>query len=320
MNTYSILMPFVPQRPERMLPYAALTQWSAAGRLWQGQAPANDPFQDFTHLAASGFRVPAGIGVTLMALRHPYQAAVQAHELAVCTGHPVVAGFGPGSLPFQRSTLAAPYRSQLGAVREYVHVMRELLGKGEVDHVGEHFTCRSGLGQLPRPPVEIGLGVLRPAMARLAGEVADVAITWLTPAAYIRDTLVPALRAGAQSAGRAMPRIVAMVPLALAGPDRDPFELAMLGSSGHTQLAHYADMLRRSGIQVSRDDPAGNAAALVDGHAFLYGDAAGLTVQLEEFFQAGVDEIVLNVTGVHMRYGDRASLEELDALMEMVTP
>lgn len=117
-----------------------------------------------------------------------------------------------------------------------------------------------------------------------------------------------------------MPRVVAMVPLALAAPDRNPVELAAAGNIAHTRLAHYADMLRRSGIQVNPDDPAGNAAALVAGRAFLYGEATELAELLDEFFQAGVDEIVLNVTGVHLRYGDRASLEELDNLLEMVTP
>ncbi|MFI9078337.1 LLM class flavin-dependent oxidoreductase [Streptomyces sioyaensis] len=315
MTTYSFLAPIAPHRPEQLLPYAALAQWSDAHRMWQGQAVVNDPFQDFTHAAACGFRVPTGTGVTLMPLRHPYQAAIQAHSLAVASGHPVVAGFGPGSAAFQHSVLGAPYRSQLGAVREYVTVMRALLEEGEVDHVGEYFTCRSQFAVLPRPPVEIGLGVLRPRMAHLAGEVADAAITWLTPASYVSDVVVPALTEGAEAASRPAPRTVAIVPLALAADDRDPVELAALSNTSHTMLPHYADMLRRSGIETSPEDPHGNAKALLAGRAFLYGDKTDLAAQLAEFEAAGADEIVLNVTGVHMRYGERASLRELEVLL-----
>ncbi|MFI1254194.1 LLM class flavin-dependent oxidoreductase [Streptomyces netropsis] len=318
MTTYSIMAPFVPYRPEQLLPYAALTQWSKAYRMWQGQAMMNDPFQDFAHVAAAGFRVPTGTGVTLMPLRHPYQAAIQARSLAVASGHPVVAGFGPGAAAFQHSTLGAPYGSQLGAVREYVHVMRSLLEEGEADHDGEYFTCHAPLPSFPRPPVEIGLGVLRPRMAHLAGEIADVAITWLTPAPYLRDVVMPALKAGAESAGRPTPRVVAMVPLALAAQDRNPVELAAASNTAHTMLPHYADMLRRSGIETSTEDPRGNAEALVAGGAYLYGEAAELAARLKEYADAGVDEIVLNVTGVHMRYGERASLMELEALLEAV--
>jgi alkanesulfonate monooxygenase SsuD/methylene tetrahydromethanopterin reductase-like flavin-dependent oxidoreductase (luciferase family) len=318
MTTYSILAPRVPYRPEQLLPYVALTQWSDAHRIWQGQALLNDPFQDFTYAAACGFRVPTGTGVTLMPLRHPHQAAIQAHSLAVASGHPVVAGFGPGAASFQASLLGAPYRSQLGAVREYVSVMRDLLEKGEADHVGEYFTCRAELAPVPRPPVEIGLGVLRPRMARLAGEIADVAITWLTPAGYVRDVVMPALRAGAEAAGRPLPRVVVIVPLALAAPDRDPVELATVSNTGHTMLPHYADMLRRSGIETSTQDPRGNAGALLAGGAFLYGAKAELAARLREFADAGADEIVLNVTGVHLKYGERASLTELEALLTAV--
>ncbi|MFD4141777.1 LLM class flavin-dependent oxidoreductase [Streptomyces sp. NPDC058572] len=320
MTDYSLLVPFAPYRPEQLLPYAALTQWSEAHRLWQGQAVLNDPFQDFTHAAACGFRVPAGTGVTLMPQRHPYQAALQAHALAMASGHSVVAGLGPGAAALQHSLLGAPYPSQLGAVREYVAVMRGLLDKGEVDHVGEYFTCHSQFPAMPRPPVQIGLGVLRPRMARLAGEIADVAITWLTPAPYVRDVVVPALRAGAEAVGRPVPRVTVIVPLALAAADRDPVELAAVSNTGHTMLPHYADMLRRSGIEVTPDDPRGNAAALLGGGAFLYGEPAELTERLREYADAGADEIVLNVTGVHLRYGERASLTELEALLEAVTP
>lgn len=319
MTTFSFIAPFAPYRPEQLLPYAALAQWSDAHRLWQGQAVLNDPFQDFAHAAASGFRVPTGTGVTLMPQRHPYQAAVQAHALAVASGHSVVAGFGPGAVSFQRSLLGAPYRSQLGAVREYVAVMRGLLEKGGISQEGEYFTCHSEFPLMPRPPVELGLGVLRPAMARLAGEIADVAITWLTPAPYVRDVVVPALRAGAEAAGRPAPRVAVMVPLALAAADRDPVELAAISNTGHTLLPHYIDMLARSGITVNPGNPQGNAEALLAGGAFLCGEPAELAARLREYADAGADEIVLNVTGVHMRYGERASLTELETLLEAVT-
>lgn len=315
MSHYSMLVPFAPRRPEELLPYAALAQWSSAGRLWQGQGSFNDPHGDFMYVAACGFRVPTGIGVTLMPFRHPHQAVVQARALAVASGHPVVAGYGPGAVAVQRSALGAPYRSQLGAVHDYVAIMRCLLADGKADYVGEYFTCRSELPLGPAPLVEIGLGVLRPGMARLAGEVADAAITWLTPASYLRDTVVPAVREGAAAAGRLPPRVVAIVPVALAAPDRDPTMLVLSSNAAHLQLPHYADMLRRAGVVVDPDDPAVAAPALTGAGAFLYGDLDELATRLAEFADAGVDEIVLNVSGVFARYGTRVALEELELLL-----
>ncbi|GGQ21429.1 hypothetical protein GCM10010279_31550 [Streptomyces mutabilis] len=161
--------------------------------------------------------------------------------------------------------------------------------------------------------------MLRPRMAELAGELADVAITWLTPAAYLRDTVVPALRAGADKAGRAVPRVVVIVPVALTGTGREATELALASNAGHMQLPHYADMLGRSGIDVDmKADPEASGKALVGGDAFLFGDADELRGKFEAFTAAGVDEIVLNVTGVAMTEGPAAALRELETLLRLV--
>lgn len=78
-----------------------MVKWTHAERLWQGQSLLMEPHQGFVSAAASGFRVPVGLGVSLMPMRHPYEAALQARSVAMTTGHSVVAGFGPGSRSFQ---------------------------------------------------------------------------------------------------------------------------------------------------------------------------------------------------------------------------
>ncbi|GAA3800642.1 LLM class F420-dependent oxidoreductase [Streptomyces coacervatus] len=319
MTAYSVLMPFLPRRPEQTLPYAALVHWTHAERLWQGQALMVEPHQGFAYAAGAGFRVPVGLGVTLMPLRHPYEAALQARSLAMATGHPVVAGFGPGARTFQQSLLGKPYRSPLSLAREYVTAVRGLLDGAAVEVRGEHVTAdQVSLPPFPAPKVEVGLGVLRPGMARLAGEVAEVAISWLTPASYLRDTVVPALDEGAEAAGRARPRLTAMVPLALARPDRTAAELALAGSSAHMKAPHYVDMLRRSGTGIFGADEKADAEALVSGGAFLSGAPDRLVEQLQAYEAAGVDEIVLNVTGVCNSYGPQAAMEELKTLLALL--
>lgn len=315
MTAHSVLIPFLPRRPEQILPYAGLVHWTHAERLWQGQSLMVEPHHGFVHAAGSGFRVPTGLGVTLMPLRHPYEAALQARSLALATGHPVVAGFGPGAPSLQRALLGAPYRSPLTAAREYLTAVRGLLAGEHVRLQGEYVTVDAQLAPFPSAPVELGLGVLRPAMARLAGEVADVAITWLTPASYLRDTVLPALREGAAKAGRPVPRLTAIVPLALTRADRTPGEIAWASNSAHLRLPHYTDMLRKSGIGITGTDPEADARLAVEGGAFLSGDAEGLVARLREYEEAGVDEIVLNVTGVANLYGPQAATEELKAIL-----
>lgn len=316
MTTYSVLVPMVPRRPEQILPFAALTCWTGAHRLWQGQSLLVEPHQSFTYAAGAGFRMPVGLGVTLMGLRHPYDAALQARSLAMVTGHPVVAGFGPGGRSFQQALADRPYASPLTASREYLTAVRRALAGETLDLHGEYVTFRGRLSPTPAPTVELGLGVLRPGMARLAGEVADVAITWLAPPAYLRDTLVPALRQGAEAAGRPVPRVTAIVPLALARTDREAAEFALAGNGAHLRAPHYRDMLRRAGAGIGAEDSLETAAkSLVACDAFLTGTPSRVADLLRGYADAGVDELVINVTGVHALCGQQAALDELKTVL-----
>ncbi|MFJ1708376.1 LLM class flavin-dependent oxidoreductase [Kitasatospora sp. NPDC088346] len=305
----------MPRRPEQLTPYAALVHWTRAARLWQGQSLAVESHQGFAHAAGTGFGVPTGLGVSLMPLRHPYEAALQARSLALATGHPVLAGFGPGRPALQRAMRGEPYASPLTAAEEYVTLVRGLLRGRTFDFHGAYYHCEGALPPSPAPEVQVGLGVLRPGMARLAGRVADAAITWLTPASYLRETVIPALREGAGAEGRPVPRVVAMVPMALPLPDHTAEAVAVAGSGPHMRAPHYADMLRRAGIDVGGDDPRENARSLIAGGAFLAGDADRLVEQIRDFWNSGVDEVVINVTGVANIGGPQAAMRQIKTIV-----
>ncbi|MEU4693422.1 LLM class flavin-dependent oxidoreductase [Actinoplanes sp. NPDC023714] len=291
----SLLVPFAPAHPREVAGFAKLVRPGGAARLWQGQGLLLDAHQVVTWLAGNGLPVPAGFGVSLMPLRSPAQAAVDARSVALTTGQPVVAGFGPGSAELQRGLLGGAYPRPLAVARDYLGAVRATL-------TGAPFPVEV-------PPVEIGLGVLRPGMARVAGEVADVAITWLTPASYLERTLWPALR----SAPRALPepiRVTAIVPVALDGPGRDPAALVTAACGAHVRAPHYRDMLRQAGV----DEP--DPHRLIDEGVFLYGSAADIRKRLDEFAAAGVDEVVLNATGTAAVHGPRAAAGDLLALLK----
>lgn len=313
MSTLSLLVPFMPTDPAGVLPHAALVGSVAGARLWQGQAVTLDPFHSFAYAAGAGHRVPVGLSVSLMPLKHPFQAALEARSLARVTGHPVIHGLGPGPLLFQ-DLLGRRPASQLTAVRDYVTAMRDLL-EGRTTEPAATVTSSMPLLPMASPEVRIGLGVLRPRMARLAGEIADVAVTWLAPADYVRAVVAPALGAGAAEARRARPWVSSVVPVALRRPGRNVYKTVLASSYGHLTGPHYQDMLARAGITVDADRPGPAAKAVLDGGAFLHDDLDGLRQRLADFTAAGVDEVVLNLTGVHALEGPGAALEEAAELL-----
>ncbi|MDH6705832.1 alkanesulfonate monooxygenase SsuD/methylene tetrahydromethanopterin reductase-like flavin-dependent oxidoreductase (luciferase family) [Kitasatospora sp. MAA19] len=310
----AVLYPLQPDHPELVAPFAAAAQRSGARRLWLCQSFRAEPHQTLAYLAGRGHAVPVGTAVTLLPLRHPYEAAVQARSLALLTDAPVVAGFGIGSPGFVAGLTGQPYASPRRAVRDYLASVRTLLDGGTVAQDGPYHRLNGSLAQLPYARVEVGAAVLRPGMARTAGEVADVAITWMTPPGYLADTLAPALAEGARERP-APPRIATAVHVIPTAPGRDPRALALAATREHLAAPHYADMLRRAGVPVDPHDPEATARALLDSGVVLTGTPEEIAEGLGEYRRAGVDEVVLNPAAVLLTEGVHAAAEEIGRII-----
>ena len=303
----SVIYPLQPSDPRQVAPFARLAARFAPSRLWMGQSLRIDAYAMFAHLAGMGVRVPLGVSVGLMPLRDPLEAAIQARSLAALTGRPLVAGFGASTPRFVEALRGAPYENPAKAAATYATSVRSALTGG-----------RGGLPPLPTAPIEVGLGVLRPRMARLAAGAADVVITWLTPHRYIREQIVPALDAGTP-AGATRPRIVAIVPMALSAAGRDVTRIAEAGSARHLSAPHYADMLRRAGAHYPEGDTAAGARALVEAGAFLTGTVEDVVAALAGYRDCGVDEVVLSTAGLMAQDGPAAAITELEAVLSAAT-
>lgn len=313
----SIMVPAAPAQAEQLLPYAELVKAGAARRLWQGQSSAMDPLGLVAAAAGRGLGVPTGFGVSLLPLQHPYHAALQMRTLSTITGHSVIAGFGPAAVGFQAS-LGSRYPSPLTACREYVTILRELLAGRTAQVAGDVFTCHNAMAPVSSPSISVGLGVLRPGMARLAGEVADVAITWLTPPHYVRDVLIPAMDEGAQKAGRSRPKVTAMMPMALAGEGRRASDVVWGSCSGHAALPHYADVFDQAGLRLDPLQPESCTEQLTASGTVPYGTPQQVREHVARYLRAGVDEVVLSTVGVLLTEGPRRAYEETRNLLEVL--
>lgn len=305
----SVLYPLMPTDPEAVVPFAELVRDGGAARLWQGQSLSADTQQVFAYLAGRGYRVPVGTSVALMPLRHPLDAAIQSRSLALLTGHRMVLGLGPATPDFVTGLHGKPYDSPRDACLAYLGEVRRLLDSGHAPQPGDGAAVT--LPGMPHPGVDVGLGVLRPALARAAGRAADTAISWMTPAGYVRDTLLPAMEKGAAEAGRPVPRMVTVVHAAVDRPQRNAYRLAYAAARAHLSGAHYTDMLRRAGLRVHPGRPHLGARALVDSGTFVHGSPAQIAASLAEYGRAGVDEVVVNVAGVYSEHGQPDAVRDL---------
>jgi 5,10-methylenetetrahydromethanopterin reductase len=316
---YSVMIPHAPSTLETLTTFADLAVEGLAHRLWLGQAVKVDPHQLFSHLSGSGRAVRTGTAVTLVPLRHPYEAALQARSVSMLSGRSHVAGFGAGSQRFVEALTGAGYAEPLAVMREYLTAVRALLAGETVMLNGEHVTLAGRLVEIDegsKSSVEVGAGVLRAGMARVAGACADVAITWLTPPSHIENTLIPALLEGAEKAGRTeRPRIVSVVHVILERPDRDPVFQVLRASSQHLSMPHYQRMLQSANIPIDPTNMVQSSAQLIESGVYCYGDAESIVDQLSRWADAGVDEVAINVAGTLFTEDEAAAGNDLHEIL-----
>jgi hypothetical protein len=87
-------------------------------------------------------------------------------------------------------------------------------------------------------------------MLELAGEIADGAVLWLCPPAYVRDVALPALARGRRRAGRPLEgfEIVTAVPLAVTDDRAAAVEAFRRELVRYAMLKFYRAMLEASGL------------------------------------------------------------------------
>ncbi|MCL7490019.1 LLM class flavin-dependent oxidoreductase [Streptomyces sp. MCA2] len=313
--TTSVVFPLQATELSKVTLFARLLQDRGFGRLWLGQSLGIETHHIFAALAGAGIHIPFGSSVALAPLRHPYDAAMQARSIAQLSGLPYVAGIGPGAPEFQRMVRPAPLPKPVTATREYLSTMRGLLSGETVDTDTSEYGTHTALTSMSHPHVELGMGVLRPAMARAAGRVADVAITWLTPPSFISEVIVPALHEGAETASRPRPRVATVVHAAVSRPGRDMAHVAFAGTSSHMSAAHYTAMLRQAGIPADPSDPQGGAKLLVDTGTYVTGSPEEIAEGLNRYRSHGVDEVIINVCGVLNAHGLGAAIRDLTDIL-----
>jgi probable F420-dependent oxidoreductase len=171
--------------------------------LWVAEVAGPNAFVSLTPCALATKRAELGTGVVPIQIRTPGVLAMETLALNEISGGRAIAGLGVSSPVIVERWHGASYRKPVTAMRECVHIMRELFQNGRCKFEGKVYKCdlRHSLRvRAPQPP-RIYLAALNPPMLRLAGEVADgVLLNYRAPES-LPETIAE-IRAGAEHAGR----------------------------------------------------------------------------------------------------------------------
>jgi alkanesulfonate monooxygenase SsuD/methylene tetrahydromethanopterin reductase-like flavin-dependent oxidoreductase (luciferase family) len=248
---------------------------------------------DTTTIAAAALarteRIRVGTSIVPAFTRHPLNLATQAITLDELAPGRFRLGVGTGNLAVMANGFGTPIARPAARVREYVDILRTAIGTGEARRAGEFHTVDA---TLPHPArVEVSLAALGPRMFESAGTVADAAMSWDVPLAYLDAVARPAVARGAAAASRPAPPIITHVNV-VAGLERA--EVLAAGRAAlrqFTENAQYAAMFAAAGLPVGADrEP---SPELIDA-LLVGGDEATVTDRLGELAETR-DELLVTL-------------------------
>jgi alkanesulfonate monooxygenase SsuD/methylene tetrahydromethanopterin reductase-like flavin-dependent oxidoreductase (luciferase family) len=218
----------------------------------------------------------------------PVKMAQQAQVAAQLSGGRFRLGIGVAGAPAAEGMYGLTYDAPLAHLREYITIIKSLVTTGSVDFQGKYYKASAKLpGESVAMPVM--MSALRAGAFKLAGEVADGAITWVTPGSYVRDVAGPALRDAAKAAGREAPAIVLHVPVTVHENIDEVRAQARKQFGFYVRAPHYQKMFIASGFSEAASGDWSDA--MIDS-VVVSGDEAAVEGRLRELESYGIAEFI----------------------------
>ena len=197
---------------------------------------------------AAAERIRAGSGIAVAFPRSPMVTAHLAWDLAEASGGRFVLGLGSQVKAHIERRFSTAFDRPVPRLREYVRAVRDIFaafqnGTG-LRFAGDFYdfsllTDFFNPGPIGHPDVPVWVAAVGPAMLRMAGECCDGAFLHpLHSADFLRTTVLPAVTAGAASAGRNRDQVTLCCPVFVAVGDTEE-ELRRQRAAIARQIAFY---------------------------------------------------------------------------------
>lgn len=198
-------------------------------------------------------RIALGTAVVPTYPRHPAAIAQQAGTVNAISGGRLTLGIGLSHQVVIEGMFGMDYSKPLRHMREYLSVLLPLTRGEAADFDGEEYHAHLGLNAKGSLPYGVVLAALGPKMLQLAGTVADGTLTWCTGPETLRTYVLPTINAAAEEAGRAVPRVIAGLGVAVTDDVEATRERAAKVFAVYGTLPSYRSMLDKEGATTAAD-------------------------------------------------------------------
>jgi alkanesulfonate monooxygenase SsuD/methylene tetrahydromethanopterin reductase-like flavin-dependent oxidoreductase (luciferase family) len=205
-----------------------------------------------------------------------------------------------------RSIYGVEMDAPLAYLREYIQVLRPLLEQGEVHYQGHYFTVDASLPESAQVPLFIS--ALGAGAFRLAGEVTDGVLPFITPIPYLLNTAIPALSAGAAAAARPRPPVVAHVPVAFTEDRATALRAGRQALGIYPTLPAYRNMFIAAGF--TEQDTNLVSDRLIES-LVVFGHESKIRDRVLELLATDIDTLALSLVPVSDPTQERVRLARL---------
>jgi F420-dependent oxidoreductase-like protein len=257
--------------------------------VWVSQLPyARDTALVLAAYAHATQRVGLGTGVLPIYTRHPTAMVQMAATLDELSGGRFILGMGVSHKVTVESMWGLHLEHPVESMREYLDIVRTSLRNGGCAIDGKHFSAHWAYSGPRRPEMPVMISALSPRMLDLAGERADGVVLWMCSPNYIRDHVVPAVKAGRQKAGKTMEgfEIVAAISVCLTSDRPAAFAVFRQTVERYANLPYYRKVMDAGGFQAQLAE--GEVSeAMMDEMAGI-GDESQVRDAIRRYREAGV--------------------------------
>ena len=228
-------------------------------------------------------RIEFGTAVTPTYPRHPTALAQQAVTTSVACDGRFTLGIGLSHKLVIEDMLGMSYAKPASHMREYLEIIAPLLKGDRVNFQGEQYSSKVALDVPGATPVPLLVAALGPKMLEIAGTFADGTTTWVTGPKTLEDHIIPVINKAAEAAGKAAPRIVAGLPIAVTNDVAGAKEKIAKSLAIYGMLPSYRAMLDREGAAGPED-------------VALVGDEATVRAGIQRLRDIGVTDFNAAIT------------------------
>lgn len=249
---------------------------------WAAQVSGVDVMTLFALAGSRTTRIEMGTAVVPIFTRHPLVLAQQSMTTQAALDGRLTLGIGLSHKPVVEDRWGLSFDRPALRMREYLSVLRELIGEGTVSFKGQVFSVDASL-QVPGPAqLPIVVAALGPMMLRLAGELAEGTVTWMVGEKTLDTHIVPRITSAAHAVGRPSPRVCVGVPVAVTDDPDAGRERAAQAFARYGQLPSYRRMLDLEGNK----DP---------GDIVVVGDEREVERQLRGLADLGTTDLLASI-------------------------